>query len=109
MRKFWFVYMAKALVVFPGGFGTLDELCEILTLLQTRKIGRPLPIVLYGRDYWNEVMNFEAMVRWGTISRGDLDLFWMADSPEEAFEHLKGELVRLYNSAGKEHGSPDAP
>jgi len=109
MRKFWFVYMAKALVVFPGGFGTLDELCEILTLRQTRKIDRPLPIVLYGRDYWNEVMNFEALVRWGTISREDLDLFWMADSPEEAFEHLKGELVRLYlnNSAGREHGSPD--
>ena len=96
MRKFWFVYMAKAMVVFPGGFGTLDELCELLTLLQTRKIDRPLPIVLYGKDYWNEVVNFDALVRWGTISPGDLDLFRTYDDPQQAFEYLRDELSRLY-------------
>jgi uncharacterized protein (TIGR00730 family) len=96
MRKFWFVYMAKALVVFPGGFGTLDELFELLTLVQTRKVDRPLPIVLYGREYWDTVVNFDALVEWGTISRADLDLMHKADSPEEAFAYLKSELTRLY-------------
>ena len=102
MRKFWFVYMAKALVVFPGGFGTLDELCELLTLLQTRKIDRPLPIVLYGDDYWNDVFNFDALVRWGTISPEDLDLFRTSDDPQDAFDYLKGELTRLYLEDGAE-------
>jgi predicted Rossmann-fold nucleotide-binding protein len=84
------------MVVFPGGFGTLDELCELLTLLQTGKIDRPLPIVLFGKDYWNEVINFDALVRWGTISPADLDLFRTVDDPHDAFEYLKGELTRLY-------------
>jgi len=96
MRKFWFVYLAKALVVFPGGFGTLDELFELLTLLQTQKIGKRLPIVLYGREFWDEVVNFDALVRWGTISADDIGLCHRASTPEEAFEYLKGELTRLY-------------
>jgi uncharacterized protein (TIGR00730 family) len=95
-RKFWFVYLAKALVVFPGGFGTLDELFELLTLTQTGKTGKSMPVVLYGADFWSEIVDFEALVRWGTISRSDLDLFRVASDPQEAFEYLKGELTRLY-------------
>jgi len=94
MRKYWFVYLAKALVVFPGGFGTLDEMMEVLTLIQTRKINRPLPIIILGQDYWREVINLEAMVRWGTISRQDLDLFHFVSDAEEAFEIIK-EKVQL--------------
>src|SRR5438309_9567106 len=85
MRKFWFAYLAKALVIFPGGFGTLDELFEILTLAQTRKLESKIVIVLYGSKYWKEVLNFEALVRHGTIDREDLNLFQYADSPREAF------------------------
>jgi len=96
MRKFWFVYLAKALVVFPGGFGTLDELFELLTLVQTRKLGKRMAIVLYGKEYWNDVIRFDALVRWGTIGAEDLELFRLADSPDEAFDHLKSELTRLY-------------
>ncbi len=100
MRKFWFVYLAKALVVFPGGFGTMDELFELLTLVQTRKVDRPLPIVLYGKDFWNEVINFDALVRWGTIAREDLKLFRITATPEEAFEYLKTELGRNHGVGG---------
>ena len=96
MRKFWFVYLAKALVVFPGGFGTLDELFELLTLIQTQKTGKALPVVLYGKEFWSEVINFEALVRWGTISREDLRLFHVSSHPQEAFEFLRTELTRLY-------------
>lgn len=85
MRKFWFAYLAKALFVFPGGFGTLDELFEILTLRQTGKMRKPLVIVLFGTDYWNEVINLEALVRHGTISRRDLKLFHCVDSVDDAF------------------------
>jgi uncharacterized protein (TIGR00730 family) len=93
MRKFWFVYLAKAMVMFPGGFGTLDELMEVMTLVQTQKVKKPLPIVLYGRRYWNEVLNLGAMVKYGTISEADLALFRFADTPAEAFSYLKKELL----------------
>jgi len=96
MRKFWFVYLAKALVIFPGGFGTLDELFEVLTLIQTEKVKKHLPIVIYGSEYWNEVINFEALVNYGTISKADLELMKFCDSVDEAFNYLKDELTRHY-------------
>jgi hypothetical protein len=93
MRKFWFAYLAKALLVFPGGFGTLDELFEILTLRQTRKMRKHLTIVLFGTSFWNEVVNFEALIRHGTISRADLDLFHITDSVDEAYEIVTRQLT----------------
>lgn len=92
-RKLWFMYLAKALVVFPGGFGTLDELMELLTLVQTKKISKPLPIVLFGKEYWNSVINFKAMVEWGTISAKDLDLFLFTDDVDEAVDYMTKKLV----------------
>ncbi|MBL8658975.1 MAG: TIGR00730 family Rossman fold protein [Rhodospirillales bacterium] len=92
MRKFWFVYLAKALVAFPGGFGTLDEVFEVLTLVQTGKLRKRLPIVLYGRAFWDKVLNLDAMVEFGTISARDLDLFHRADSVDEAFAFITREL-----------------
>ena len=89
MRKLWFAHLARALVVFPGGFGTLDELFEILTLMQTRKIERQIPIVLYGSKYRNEILNFDALVRHGMIDREDLGLFRFADDPASALDILK--------------------
>jgi uncharacterized protein (TIGR00730 family) len=100
VRKFWFVYLAKALVVFPGGFGTLDELFEILTLVQTAKTKKEMPIVVFGSDFWNEVLNFEALKRWGTISPEDLSLFSIHDDVDEAFEVLRDELSRLWFQRG---------
>lgn len=94
MRKYWFVYPAKALVVFPGGFGTLDELFEVLTLVQTAKTRKHMPIVLFGSAYWDEVINFEALLKWGTISAEDLALFRMIDDVDEAFAYLRDELTR---------------
>jgi uncharacterized protein (TIGR00730 family) len=96
MRKFWFAYLAKALVVFPGGFGTMDELMEILTLVQTRKLAKKVVVVLYGTTFWKEILNFEALVRYGTISPADLELFQFADDPQTALEILKEGLTRLY-------------
>jgi uncharacterized protein (TIGR00730 family) len=89
MRKLWFAHLARALVVFPGGFGTLDELMEILTLMQTNKIDRRIPVVLYGSTYWNEVINFEALVRNGMIAADDLALFRYADDPDAALALLQ--------------------
>jgi uncharacterized protein (TIGR00730 family) len=96
MRKFWFAYLAKALVVFPGGFGTLDELAEILTLVQTQKLQKKIMIVLYGTEFWQEVLNFKALVRLGMISPEDLDLFQYADDPETALKVLQEGLTRYY-------------
>src|SRR6266576_1643521 len=88
MRKFWFAYLAKALVVFPGGFGTLDEMFEILTLMQTEKLEKQIQIILYGTDYWDQILNLEPMVEWGAIAPDDRKLLQRTNSPEEAFDLL---------------------
>jgi uncharacterized protein (TIGR00730 family) len=89
MRKLWFAHLARALVVFPGGFGTLDEMMEILTLMQTRKIARTIPVILYGSAYWNDIVDFEALVRHGMIEASDLRLFQWADDPAQAVELMQ--------------------
>ena len=96
MRKFWFVYLAKAVIVFPGGFGTLDELFEILTLVQTHKVRKRLPVVLFGSEFWDEVISFESLIRYGTISEDDLKMFYRTDSVDEAFDFVAQELIE-YN------------
>jgi len=96
MRKFWFAYLAKGLVIFPGGFGTLDELFEILTLAQTQKLAKKILVVIYGSQYWKSVLNFQALVDTGTISEEDLDLFRFVDSPEEGFEFLRDGLSKYH-------------
>ncbi len=96
IRKFWFFYLAKALVVFPGGFGTLDEFFELLTIIQTGKSKKHMPVVLYGGEFWNRILNIEEMVKWGTISRQDLKLFKTMDDVDETFEYLKTELMQHY-------------
>jgi uncharacterized protein (TIGR00730 family) len=96
MRKFWFAYLAKALVIFPGGFGTLDELFEILTLAQTQKLAKKILVVIYGREYWNRVINFQVLVDTGTISSEDMELFKIVDSPEEGFEYLREGLTKYH-------------
>jgi uncharacterized protein (TIGR00730 family) len=96
MRKFWFAYLAKALVIFPGGFGTLDELFEILTLAQTQKLAKKILVVIYGKQYWNRVINLQAMVDSGTISPEDADLLRFVDSPEEGFEFLRDGLTKYH-------------
>src|SRR5215813_11191039 len=96
MRKFWFVYPAKALVIFPGGFGTVDEFFEVLTLIQTSKPRKVMPVVLFGSKYWDEVINFDAFVRWGTISAKDLQIFHKTDSVDDAFQYLTTKLEAIY-------------
>ena len=109
MRKLWFAHLARAVVVFPGGFGTLDELSELLTLMQTQKLERAVPIFLYGADYWNEIINFPALVRHGMISQEDLDLFQFVDDPESALRaiqsrvQLPAEGAPCPNFAGSRH------
>jgi uncharacterized protein (TIGR00730 family) len=93
MRKFWFAYLAKALVVFPGGFGTLDEMMEVLTLTQTQKLNKKMAIILYGSAYWKEIVNFDALIKYGMISPEDLNLFQYADDPQTAFDLLKTGLA----------------
>ena len=105
MRKFWFAYLAKALVVFPGGFGTLDEMMEILTLTQTQKLAKRMTVLLYGSDYWKEIINFEALVKYGMIAREDLNLFQFADDPATAFELLKTGLAEY----AAQHDTPEMP
>jgi len=96
MRKFWFAYLAKALIFFPGGFGTMDELMEVLTLVQTQKVNKKIIIVLYGSTFWKEIINFDALVRYGTISPEDLHLFQYADDVETAFQFLQEGLTKHY-------------
>jgi uncharacterized protein (TIGR00730 family) len=96
MRKFWFAYLAKAMVVFPGGYGSLDELMEILTLVQTKKLNKKIIIVLYGSQFWKEVINFDALVRHGTISPDDLNLFEFADDVDTAQRILQEGLMKYH-------------
>jgi len=96
IRKFWFFYLAKALVIFPGGFGTLDEFFELLTLVQTRKTKKFMPIVMYGSEYWDEVLNMKAMAKWGMIDQKDLKLFHVSNNVDEAFEYLTKELTEYH-------------
>ncbi|MEP0822097.1 MAG: TIGR00730 family Rossman fold protein [Ignavibacterium sp.] len=105
MRKFWFAYLGKAFVMFPGGYGTLDEVMEILTLLQTKKIKKKVTLVLYGSDYWRQIVNFDEMVRRGVIAPGDLDLFEFADTPKDAYRILTRELKKNYPDETRESKS----
>jgi hypothetical protein len=107
MRKFWFAYLAKAMVCMPGGFGTLDELMEILTLAQTLKVKKKLPIVLYGTEFWREVIDLNALVKYGTISREDLDRVFRTDSVDEAFDFLTHELQFLIGDEPKVTAAAD--
>jgi hypothetical protein len=102
MRKFWFAYLAKGLVIFPGGFGTCDELFEILTLVQTDKLSKKIEVILYGRDYWEHVLHFKPMAEWGAIAENDLELLTKCDTPVDAFERLRAHLV-------KHHLAPATP
>jgi hypothetical protein len=96
MRKFWFAYLAKAMVFFPGGYGTMDELMEVLTLVQTQKINKKIIIVLYGSSFWKEVLHLDALVRYGTIDQADLDLFQFADDVDTALRLLQAGLTKYY-------------
>jgi len=111
MRKYWFAYLAKALVVFPGGFGTLDEMFEILTLAQTQKLAKKITVVLYGASYWKEVLNLDVLVDKGAISPRDRDLFEVADTPDQAFNALKEGLTRNHldpeAAAGEKDEAPE--
>jgi len=117
MRKFWFAYLAKALVVFPGGFGTMDEMFELLTLAQTQKLAKKITVVIYGSSYWKSVINLDVFAQKGAIARKDLDLFQFADTPQEAFDLLKAGLTDdMEHEAAfeREHalpsvGVPDVP
>jgi uncharacterized protein (TIGR00730 family) len=96
MRKLWFSQLAKALIVFPGGFGTMDELWEMLTLLQTGKLAKQNIILIYGRKYWDEVLNWKAMVRWGTINEDEYKMLKFADTVDEAFDHIRAGLEKYH-------------
>jgi uncharacterized protein (TIGR00730 family) len=96
MRKFWFAYLAKALVIFPGGFGTCDELFEILTLVQTDKLSKHIQVILYGSEYWDQVLNLSPMAEWGAIADSDIELLHRANTPQEAFEKLRSHLIEKH-------------
>src|SRR5438067_83872 len=96
MRKYWFAYLSKALVIFPGGFGTMDELMEILTLAQTEKLAKRILVLMYGKEYWEKVINIDALVDWGTISPEDRELYRVVNSPEEGFEFLRDGLTKYH-------------
>ena len=108
MRKYWFAYLAKAIVAMPGGFGTFDEFMEVVTLIQTFKIKKRMPVVLFGNEYWNEVVDFDAMAKWGTISPEDLELFHRTDSVDDAFEYITGELAHYLTEKVHDDGE-EAP
>jgi hypothetical protein len=101
MRKFWFAYMAKALVIMPGGFGTLDELMEMLTLIQTQKITKKIAVIIYGTEYWKNVLDFDYMISRGVVSKKDLSLFQFHDDVDSAFEYLRDFLTKHYIKAHK--------
>ena len=107
MRKLWFAYLAKALVVFPGGFGTFDEMFELLTLAQTQKLAKHIGVVVYGKEYWSKIVNFQALVDAGTISAKDLDLLHWADTPEQAYEILRADLEQHHIEHGGAEKAPD--
>jgi uncharacterized protein (TIGR00730 family) len=109
MRKFWFAYLSKALVIFPGGFGTFDEFFEILTFAQTQKLAKKILVVVYGSEYWNRLINFQTMVDAGTISPEDLELFKIVDSPEEGFEFLRDGLTKYHLGAEPKHKGERVP
>jgi len=96
MRKFWFSYLAKGLVIFPGGFGTMEELFEILTLAQTEKLAKKILVIIYGSEYWNKIINFQAFVDAGAVSPQDLELIKIVDTPEDAFEYLRDGLTKYH-------------
>ena len=104
MRKLWFAYLSKALVVFPGGFGTLDEMFEILTLAQTQKLAKKITVVIYGSEYWKKVFDLDVLVDTGAISPKDIELFQFADTPEQAFDMLKQGLTQNYLIAEAQEG-----
>jgi uncharacterized protein (TIGR00730 family) len=92
MRKLWFAHLARAIVIFPGGYGTLDELFEVLTLATTHKLARDIPVILYGSGYWKEIVNFEGLVKHGMISRAEADVVKYADDPATALKLLQESL-----------------
>ena len=98
MRKFWFVYLAKALVIFPGGFGTMDELWEVMTLIQTRKVQKKMPIVIYGEEHWKKIINFDALVESLVIEKNDLKLLHFSNTPQEAFDFLSKRLSESFST-----------
>ncbi|MFH1466013.1 MAG: LOG family protein [Pseudomonadota bacterium] len=106
MRKYWFVYKASALVAFPGGFGTMDELMESMTLRQTGRLAKRMPLLLYGSEYWKRVLDIEAMAEWGTISQRDLDLVHYADTPKEACEYLIASLIAVEAGTWDPYAAP---
>lgn len=106
VRKYWFILLAKALIAFPGGFGTMDELFETLTLVQTKKINKVPPIVLFGSAFWNDVLNLDALVKWGVVSPEDLDLIKIVDTVEEAHDYVVEKLTERFLS--KSTLQPDA-
>ncbi len=109
MRKYWFAYLSKGLVVFPGGFGTLDELFEILTLTQTEKLAKKITVIMYGSAYWKSVLNLDVLVEKGAISPGDHKLFQYADTPEEAFTLLQAGLIANHLEPESRHAAPGEP